>query len=180
MGAGSSPQYNLLSAWSPFLFVFSLSTFYWVLSDNDKLDYSRQSLFKDPDYLVQLYLYCRGPLTKQSANIELYHESWHWMLNIFVRTHISQHIAQQEIRWRNNRSGAEAFEQRMSSSTTLLPSSAASSEAGSIRDCYLYNPDNSEQKQAQILIASAESKVCKQYTFCHLIKAYFVRWRLLL
>ena len=47
----------------------------------------------------------------------------------------------------------------MSSSTTLLPSSATSSEAGSIRDCYLYNPDNSEQKQVQILIASAQSKV---------------------
>ena len=50
----------------------------------------------------------------------------------------------------------------MSSSTTLLPSSATSSEAGSIRDCYLYNPDNSEQKQVQILIASAQSKV-----ICH-------------
>ena len=58
----------------------------------------------------------------------------------------------------------------MSSSTTLLPSSATSSEAGSIRDCYLYNPDNSEQKQVQILIASAQSKVFKSH------QVYFVAY----
>ena len=55
----------------------------------------------------------------------------------------------------------------MSSATTLLPSSdvessAASSEAGSIKDCALYNPNNSDHKQVQVLISSAESKVWKQ------------------
>ena len=102
---------------------------------------------------------------------------WHWIF-VTQRSHSGPNhsyqsvIAQLEIRWQKNRSRTEALH-NMSSSTTLLQtsdveSSRASSEAGSIRDCYLYNPDNSEQKQVQILIASAQSKV-----FCHLQTVYF-------
>ena len=160
---GFAIKYGRKASWNRCLLFFNFHCLIVSTCFDDNWN-SRQSLFKGPDYLVTFGVYSHQN-NQQTLSCIVNHDIEYSSLRTPI-TAISQNIAQQEIRWQNNR--RQCTLHNMSSSTTLLQSSATSSEAGSIRDCYLYNPDNSEQKQVQILIASAQSKV-----FCH-TKVYFV------